>query len=175
MNSLAQTLLKLAAPACRIFIRGSNCGTSAWWNPDNRRPVDFALRRQLLDRAADALGRRGLAGMEFGIAQTVADPPRAEFARRRPVCWTYPPLRGAGGQGPRRRPCRDLPARENLIAIAPRLVIGLHNDWRDTTLDLPEGLWRNELADGPVAGKTALLSDLLGQFPVALLVREEKP
>ena len=64
---------------------------------------------------------------------------------------------------------------ENLMALAPRLVIGLHTEWRDTTIEMPSGNWRNELTDKPIPPGPALLRDLLREFPVALLTREENP
>ncbi|TMH53010.1 MAG: malto-oligosyltrehalose synthase, partial [Betaproteobacteria bacterium] len=49
LNSLAQTLLKLTAPGVPDIYQGCE-----WWNlslvdPDNRRPVDFAARREALE------------------------------------------------------------------------------------------------------------------------------
>ena len=49
---------------------------------------------------------------------------------------------------------------ESLIALAPRLVIGLHEDWRDTTLEMPPGTWRNELTNETVPQGNAPLSIL---------------
>lgn len=64
---------------------------------------------------------------------------------------------------------------ENLIALVPRLVAGLHDDWHDARLELPAGNWRNELTDETMLRESVLLSGLLRKFPVALLVREENP
>jgi (1->4)-alpha-D-glucan 1-alpha-D-glucosylmutase len=63
---------------------------------------------------------------------------------------------------------------ENAITVIPRLVLGLHEDWADATLELPLGQWHNELTDesgleGPVA-----LGRLLREFPVAWLTRKER-
>ena len=62
-----------------------------------------------------------------------------------------------------------------MIAVAPRLVIGLDDDWRDTAIDPAPGLWRNELTGEPAPSGPALLRDLLRLFPVALLTRQEEP
>ncbi|MEX2221888.1 MAG: malto-oligosyltrehalose synthase [Candidatus Rokuibacteriota bacterium] len=59
-NSLAQTLLKIAAPGIPDFYQGTELWDFSLVDPDNRRPVDFARRRATLDdlgariRAEDA-------------------------------------------------------------------------------------------------------------------------
>jgi len=49
VNSLAQTLLKIAAPGIPDFYQGTELWELSLVDPDNRRPVDFARRRALLD------------------------------------------------------------------------------------------------------------------------------
>jgi (1->4)-alpha-D-glucan 1-alpha-D-glucosylmutase len=52
-NSLAMTVLKCVAPGVPDFYQGSELWDFSLTDPDNRRPVDFALRRSLLERLAD--------------------------------------------------------------------------------------------------------------------------
>src|SRR6202007_761908 len=52
-NSLSQTLLKLTAPGVPDFYQGSELWDFSLVDPDNRRPVDYARRRELLDRLPD--------------------------------------------------------------------------------------------------------------------------
>jgi (1->4)-alpha-D-glucan 1-alpha-D-glucosylmutase len=49
VNSLAQTLLKIAAPGIPDFYQGTELWELSLVDPDNRRPVDFARRGALLD------------------------------------------------------------------------------------------------------------------------------
>jgi (1->4)-alpha-D-glucan 1-alpha-D-glucosylmutase len=57
--------------------------------------------------------------------------------------------------------------------VAPRLVLGLAaRRWRDTTIELPDGDWRDELTGAEVRGGLVALDQLLAAFPVALLVRQ---
>jgi (1->4)-alpha-D-glucan 1-alpha-D-glucosylmutase len=49
VNSLAQTLLKIASPGIPDFYQGSELWDLSLVDPDNRRPVDFAARQRLLD------------------------------------------------------------------------------------------------------------------------------
>jgi (1->4)-alpha-D-glucan 1-alpha-D-glucosylmutase len=59
---------------------------------------------------------------------------------------------------------------DEIISVTPRLVLGLRDGWGRTGLRLPAGRWRDELSGKEVAGETEV-GDLLGNFPVALLVR----
>ncbi|MCI0546947.1 MAG: malto-oligosyltrehalose synthase, partial [Candidatus Rokubacteria bacterium] len=53
LNSLATTLLKLAAPGIPDFYQGSELWHLVLVDPDNRGPVDFGRRRALLDELRD--------------------------------------------------------------------------------------------------------------------------
>src|SRR5204862_7119905 len=48
-NSLSQLVLKLASPGVPDFYQGSELWDLSLVDPDNRRPVDYELRRQILD------------------------------------------------------------------------------------------------------------------------------
>ena len=48
INSLAQTLLKLTAPGVPDIYQGTELWDLSLVDPDNRRPVDFAIRQRLL-------------------------------------------------------------------------------------------------------------------------------
>jgi len=49
LNALAQTLLKLTCPGVPDFYQGTELWNLQLVDPDNRRPVDFDLRRKALD------------------------------------------------------------------------------------------------------------------------------
>src|SRR5882757_2090798 len=51
INSLAQTLIKMVAPGVPDFYQGTELWDLSLVDPDNRRPVDFKIRAQLLSRA----------------------------------------------------------------------------------------------------------------------------
>jgi malto-oligosyltrehalose synthase len=52
-NALAMTILKCVAPGVPDFYQGTELSDYSLTDPDNRRPVDFALRRTLLERLPD--------------------------------------------------------------------------------------------------------------------------
>ena len=56
VNALAQTLVKLTAPGVPDVYQGQEAWDFSLVDPDNRRPVDYGLRRRLLDGLA---ARRG--------------------------------------------------------------------------------------------------------------------
>jgi (1->4)-alpha-D-glucan 1-alpha-D-glucosylmutase len=49
LNALSQTLLKITAPGIPDFYQGSELWDLSLVDPDNRRPVDFGLRRRRLE------------------------------------------------------------------------------------------------------------------------------
>jgi (1->4)-alpha-D-glucan 1-alpha-D-glucosylmutase len=52
LNSLSQTLLKICSPGVPDFYQGTEFWDDNLVDPDNRRPVDFALRQAMLEQIA---------------------------------------------------------------------------------------------------------------------------
>mgnify|MGYP003694264389 CR=1 FL=1 len=65
VNSLAQTLLKIASPGIPDFYQGSELWDLSLVDPDNRRPVDFAARQRLLDELQQRAGAGRRASRHF--------------------------------------------------------------------------------------------------------------
>ncbi len=190
INSLAQTLLKLTAPGVPDIYQGTELWDLSLVDPDNRRPVDFDLRRRLTAEgrrlsAAAVWGRR-----QEGIPKSWLIRKVLELRRGRPALFagvtTYEPL---FARGPRARHVVAFVRGGAAISVAPRLPLsllrGMRADesggwapaacWDSTTLDLPPGGWRNELTCEDISNRPASVADLLRTFPVALLVRKETP
>jgi (1->4)-alpha-D-glucan 1-alpha-D-glucosylmutase len=66
MNSLAQTVLKCTLPGVPDFYQGTEIWDFSLVDPDNRRPVDYSVRRSLLDSLADADPRQLLRDWRTG-------------------------------------------------------------------------------------------------------------
>jgi (1->4)-alpha-D-glucan 1-alpha-D-glucosylmutase len=62
---------------------------------------------------------------------------------------------------------------EDVVTVVPRLTLQLAGAWKDTIVVLPERRWRNRLTGAMVEGGVVSMKVLVGDFPVALLVREE--
>jgi (1->4)-alpha-D-glucan 1-alpha-D-glucosylmutase len=57
VNSLAQVLLKIVSPGVPDFYQGTELWDLSLVDPDNRRPVDYNLRRQMLESLGPLLER----------------------------------------------------------------------------------------------------------------------
>jgi (1->4)-alpha-D-glucan 1-alpha-D-glucosylmutase len=179
VNALVNKLVTLTAPGVPDLYRGTELWDLSLVDPDNRRPVDFTVRRRLLAGLAEGAGAGAAAvwAAEDGAgAAKLLVVTRALRLRKSHPEWFGP------GPGGRYRPVRaEGTAAGHVVAfergggaltIVPRLVVGLERrgGWGDTTIELSSGTWRNELdrEQGALQG-TVALADLLGGFPVALL------
>jgi (1->4)-alpha-D-glucan 1-alpha-D-glucosylmutase len=176
VNSLAQTLLKLTVPGVPDIYQGNELWELSLVDPDNRRPVDFQRRQELMAKVTALSAAEAWQEWDSGMPKLWLLRRVLHLRRRRPELFspaaTYHALCATGGKS---RHAVAFKRGENLIAVVPRLVIGLRGDWGDTTLELPPGNWRAEFTGENVAYGPVPLRDLLRAFPVALLVREENP
>jgi (1->4)-alpha-D-glucan 1-alpha-D-glucosylmutase len=169
-NSVSAKLIALTMPGVPDVYQGSELWEQSLVDPDNRRPVDFEVRRRLLERVR--------AGERPVLTPSVDDPGHAKLLvtqaaltlrRDQPQRFTtYAPL-AARGEAARHVLTFD---RGGAISVATRLPAGLaEHGWGDTVLDLPTGQWADLLTGREYAG-TAQLPAMLADLPVALLVRE---
>ncbi len=173
INSLAQTLLKLTAPGVPDFYQGAELWHLALVDPDNRRPVDFALRRRVLADLKDATPEIAMKRIDDGMPKLWLIRNALAVRQRHPE-WFGPragidPIRARGA---RLDHVVAFMRGESVIAIVPRLVAKLAGDWRDTEVELPAGDWTNQMTGERLRGGSTRLADLMRRFPVALLARE---
>jgi (1->4)-alpha-D-glucan 1-alpha-D-glucosylmutase len=168
-NSLAQTLLKICSPGVPDTYLGSELWDFSLVDPDNRRPVDFALRRRLLadlnrlGRAATervALVRSLLKTKDDGRIKLFVTQRALQCRRANAGLFTkgdYVPLEA---EGPQARHVfsflRSEGSRQALVAV-PRLLVQLgtppdgapvgeaiwHNSILRLPLGAPAGTWRD--------------------------------
>ncbi len=165
-NALSAKLLSLTVPGVPDVYQGSELWEQSLVDPDNRRPVDFALRRRLLAEAGPV---RPDGPQDDGRAKLHVVRTALRLRRDRPDLFTrYDPL-GATGAAAGHLLAFD---RGGAITVVTRLPLGLERGggWRDTRLELPPGEWRDLLTDRPASSEVGVL---LGDLPVALLVRED--
>jgi (1->4)-alpha-D-glucan 1-alpha-D-glucosylmutase len=67
INSLAQTLIKMVAPGVPDFYQGTELWDLSLVDPDNRRPVDFNTRLELLRRAGEMTAAQALMEWDAGM------------------------------------------------------------------------------------------------------------
>ena len=171
INSIAQQLVKLTAPGVPDIYQGTEVWDLSLVDPDNRRPVDYSERAALLQDLADAdaraaLDRGGSGGPKLFLTQR-ALALRARLPEAFGATSSYEPLIATGGKA---HHVVAFVRGGRAMTVVPRLVLGLGGDWEDTALELPEGVWRDELSEREFEGKTQM-SELLSHLPVALLAR----
>ncbi|WP_207457192.1 malto-oligosyltrehalose synthase [Desertivibrio insolitus] len=164
-NSLAAKLIQLTAPGVPDVYQGSELWETSLVDPDNRRPVDFPLRRLYLQAVHDG----AIPPIdETGAAKLLVTTKALRLRRDRPELFTrYAPLPAFG----ERAPHVIAFDRGGAYTVATRLPIGLERagGWGDTTIILPRRPMRDALTGRTFEGGTIRLSDLLATYPVALL------
>ena len=178
INSLAQTLLKLASPGAPDIYQGCELWTHTLVDPDNRSTVDFAVREALLAEAESAAPAEVWPGRaDSGLPKLLLTHRALHLRLRRRECFAvgsgYQALSATGAKaGHAVAFARTTAAgEEGVVAVAPRLVLGLRGDWEDTTLQLPDGRFEDVLDGQRTFTGEVSLAELLGPFPVGLLER----
>ncbi|OBA87233.1 malto-oligosyltrehalose synthase [Mycolicibacterium elephantis] len=156
-DALGQKLVALTAPGIPDVYQGTELWEDSLVDPDNRRPVDYAARREALDAnrnpklrvvsAALAMRRaRPDTFIDGGYTPMLADGPAAAhllaFTRGHDV----------------------------LTAVTRHTVRLSETGWAETSLTLPPGMWTDRLTGGRHAG-TVLAAELFADLPVALMER----
>ncbi|WP_433495922.1 malto-oligosyltrehalose synthase [Micromonospora sp. CA-248089] len=164
-NALGQKLVQLAMPGVPDVYQGTELWENSLVDPDNRRPVDFAVRRDLLARL-DAGWRPAVAG--DGAAKLLVVSRTLRLRRDRPDLFGgYRPV-PARGPAAAHAVAFD---RGGAVAVATRLPLRLARSggWRDTALSLPVHECTDLFTGRVYSGSELLLHDLLSTYPVALL------
>jgi (1->4)-alpha-D-glucan 1-alpha-D-glucosylmutase len=157
--SLAWTLLKCTCPGVPDIYQGTELWSHALVDPDNRRPVDWARRDQLLDERVPALEAD-----EHGINKVHVLKRALALRRRYPELFvSYEPLTATGAHAS--EVLAFSRGRGAVVAVALRAI----SHWGDTSIELPPGTFESLLiSDGKHSGSTRLAA-LFEALPVALL------
>ena len=174
LNSLAQSLLKFTAPGIPDTYQGGELWDLSLVDPDNRRPVDYDLRRRMLDELhrgieVEEIVRR----MDDGLPKLWVVHNALCLRKERPEWFGaasgYTPMVAEGSKS--EHVVAFLRA-DKVATIAPRWPLKLGSSWAGTTLQLPQGQWNNRLTGDQVQGGRVRVQTLLERFPVALLTKE---
>ena len=164
INSLAQTLLRLTAPGVPDLYQGTELWDFSLVDPDNRRPVDFALRQKLLGTATwrDGAVKQALIVQALGLRKAMPD----LFAHG-----SYEPLTAKGPLANHVVAFLRRHESDALAVLVPRLPTGLTPEGlAETSLALPARLELfSALEDDIVLGPHAALQQIWQRWPVALL------
>ncbi len=179
VNSLAQVLLRVTSPGVPDCYQGTESWDLSLVDPDNRRPVDYQQRRDVLDALRPAIDGSLAAGQQAARAAELLDAwPNGRVKayvlattlaerRRQPNLFVEGSYRPLHAQGARARHlvafARELGDSVALILV-PRLPHGLIEEdeatwrprWEDTRVDLPAEWTGRSLIDR-VTGRSLTL------------------
>ena len=199
LNSLSQTLIKLTVPGVPDTYQGNELWEFNLVDPDNRRAVDYGVRRHVLgeitglcDNGCDkqATFARGLAAnMGDGRIKAYLIWKILNLRKRQPELFQrgdYVPLEVAGERAKHLLTFARRYKARTLIAVAPRLCAQLlagelrmpsgEEVWQDAQIKIPEHVtrFRNLFTSEKFAGEHGGLfaRHLFHNFPVALLLSE---
>lgn len=171
INSLSQTLIKLTSPGIPDLYQGTELWSLSLVDPDNRRPVDFEVRRRLLAELDTLSPEQIWARVEEGLPKLWVIRQTLRLRRQQPELFSrksgYRPL-GVNGRHALGY-CRG----EAVAVVTPRFPTAREEKWKGTRVSLPDGVWRNLFTGDLVEGGERPLEELLERFPVCLLLREE--
>jgi (1->4)-alpha-D-glucan 1-alpha-D-glucosylmutase len=175
-NSLAQTLWKLTSPGVPDIYQGCELWDLSLVDPDNRRPVDYDRRRALLAELPALDAAAVMKRHEEGLPKLFLVHRALRVRSRNPAAFgrdgTY---RAIHAEGPLAAHVVAYERGREVIAVAPRLSLRCADGWGDTAIALPPGTWVDELTGRRHVEASVRLDDVLGGFPVALLVRAGTP
>ncbi|MCB0324142.1 MAG: malto-oligosyltrehalose synthase [Bdellovibrionales bacterium] len=174
VHSLAQTLIKCTAPGVPDFYQGSELWTDSLVDPDNRRPVDYGLRRAMLEQVVEGNAEQMMLEHERGLTKLfLIHRTLAVRARQERALGATAGYRALSAVGDRAHHVLAYLRGERALVVVPRLVHILNGRWGETSLEVPQGQWTNVFDRRTVSGGRIDIQDLLSSFPVALLLKED--
>ena len=197
-NSLSQTLLKLTSPGVPDIYQGNELFDFSLVDPDNRRPVDYELRKKMFHRIRQSA--RTMDSML--LSEIMQNPVGGElkmhlisktlcFRKQTPELFEnadYVPLRVEGASSKHVIAFARRLEQRSMLVIVPRLIATLLDErqippigkhvWGDTSLQLPCSCSKNyrniftEERTEVSPSEPISISDLVRSFPVAVCVSD---
>ncbi|HZQ69607.1 MAG TPA: malto-oligosyltrehalose synthase [Terriglobales bacterium] len=202
-NSLSQTVIKLASPGVPDIYQGAELWDFSLVDPDNRRPVDYDLRRRLLSEFPEWMNSSELADKAKMIVRSMHDGRIKLFVtylalnarkqnRQLFQEGSYDPLPVKGAKSEHILAFARNHEGKSAVVAVPRFTARLlqrdHESvtapavWEDTRIAVAApATYRNVFTAELVASEQAegenwiSANRLFATFPVALLVSEEEP
>jgi (1->4)-alpha-D-glucan 1-alpha-D-glucosylmutase len=185
-NALAQVLLKLTSPGVPDMYQGQELWDFSLVDPDNRRPVDFTLRRRLLAELQSELDLGPTARLSLArrLAENPSDPRLKLFVTWQTLRFRrehsdffrmghYMPLAAAGAKAEhvcafawRWKPQGE-PLPRHVVVVVPRLIARLAQSLdpppENPTLSLDQSVWENTHLALPMPTAAPLKNVFTGQ------------
>jgi len=171
MNSLAQTALKLTVPGVPDIYQGNELLDFSLVDPDNRRPVDYEVRRQLTDQYAVAPDPTADEALKYaalfkslqhhdseGVLKLMLTQRCLHYRRENPdvfLTGLYTPLEATGYHAEKVVAFSRHTANQGLLVLVPRLFYSLTRGklrfptgkscWKDTQLNWNQNVGGNAI------------------------------
>jgi (1->4)-alpha-D-glucan 1-alpha-D-glucosylmutase len=192
-NSLVQTALKLTLPGMPDIYQGCELWDLSLVDPDNRRPVDYELRRRVLEEVGAAMAQDRRAAMPSmlenwrdGRAKLALTANLLAYRQERPALFNeggYEPLAATGEKADQLCAFLRSHGEDRLLVVTSRFPARLETNrgWGDTAIPITQagGVagWRDLLTGRRFGSGDGLLmgEDTLADSPVSLLVPDAGP
>jgi (1->4)-alpha-D-glucan 1-alpha-D-glucosylmutase len=171
-NAIAQLVLKLTVPGVPDTYQGNEIFRYDLTDPDNRRELDFAALGAKLRQVERANCTELLASRDPDLRKLYVTHKLLQLRRAQPEWFgaaaSYQPLRSTGLHADR---ITSFARGMHVIVAVPRLTAGIADNWADSGIELPAGVWQNVLCGAHV--QAGLAAELFAQIPAAVLVRQD--
>lgn len=183
--ALGQTLIKMTAPGIPDFYQGNTLWDLSFVDPDNRRPVDYAIRRNYLEQISnlelenkDLLWKFLEKECGSGLQKMFITWKVLNFRKQHNdlfIHGTYLPLMIYGNERSAMAFAR-VNEKKWIVIIVALNVVRFLNRWEHMSVMLPDHAprhWRNVITGENILADRQLPLDIaFGKLPVALLVHE---
>jgi (1->4)-alpha-D-glucan 1-alpha-D-glucosylmutase len=170
INGLAQKLITLTAPGIPDIYQGTELWDLSLVDPDNRRPVDYVQRTELL-ATLDGMAPEAIwEGVADGLPKLWVVRQALALRRERPQIFgaqsSYQPIPIHGTEN-----AVAYTRGQEVVVLVPRFTLRHGRSWPGATITIPGGRWQNWLSGEMFNGGSVPIDDLLAPFPACLLVK----
>jgi (1->4)-alpha-D-glucan 1-alpha-D-glucosylmutase len=178
-NSIAQVVLKTCSPGVPDFYQGSEHWDLTLVDPDNRRPIDYSLRKNLLQKLESATASGLLKTWNSGAIKLFATTSALRIRAAHPALTAgdYRRIQISGAKSNHIISFSRTSGKSTLHIAVPRFIRTLTGgkqtyptaaDWLDTRLNFAGARFRNLLTNEEHT--TLAAADIFKSFPAAILL-----
>ena len=181
--SLGRKLLQIAGPGIPDTYQGQEYIDLSLVDPDNRRFVDYTARAQTLAQYCERDGEQSitdylegdLLGAGASLAKQIVVSEGLNARREHPEIFLEGSYQAVFAVGEAKDHLVGIARGDHAIALATRLPLALETrgGWGETTVQLPDGTWRDRLTGRTFSG-TAAVADVFAELPCALLMKSDE-
>jgi len=177
-NSLAEVVLKCTSPGVPDIYQGTEIWDLSLVDPDNRRPVDYTQRRQMLEGFENASAVELLTDWKSGRIKLFMLQRLLRFRREHPELFGASSYQSVGVTGLHAGKIIAFERKGDsgrLVVVVPRASSSLGfapigDAWGNAVLDLAiDGTWTDVLTGENVSDYSEKVSSVLAKLPFAIL------